>query len=727
MPDPRRAARAAAAATTSAALLACAAPRPAAAGPVVRAREPASGGRALLGSGTYMWAEVVSGSCSIEHNCVQSPNYPMLYGNWATCEIAVNVDAASPIHVEHWDVQDDKLYVNNAAFDDDTSGPEGVVPTADILWTANAQTAGTGWRLCDVGTGAPTLAPTLPPTSAPTLSPTPTPASTTVITTTGSAATATTVTAVPTAASTATTSTGLVPSSTASGAGLPSTTAVTATGPTATTTTAGTSASLDEGAATATATTASTTETSTTFWMPQSPPAEDFAQVSSSVRFLLALGGASVDPGRVAVGVQRAVAERLAVPEAEVEILDTRLALPDGGAARRLGQARSAATATEVEVEFQLGAADMGEATEYQWRLEWGGGGGAPGFAASLAQALRAAGLGEVLVDDVSFAAAAVVCPCPPGYGRVLPCDEGECLRCEPNEFGGAEGVCAVCADGMRPSGSREECQPCAPDSAGTSGQCGRCHEGSEPNAERTACVNEEWLGLTESEWTALGVVAGVLGLLFTMGGIRCCSKFSKITRAASIVRGRSYSMQRPSMSSLGSRRSLGSKASEEIVSEITCRIDELTEDEQEAVASHLWAKRSRSRAGSSSPASSRRGGAEKGSGAALDTSSPACAGKTPRKAGALPQLLAGSDGQASTGGGPAEQSPWTWRSSRPDWSPTPTEDTPRSTSRGRWQCEKSNGSVVRSRSEPFVRGSDGGSGGPGSGEDAGGNTDIAI
>ena len=69
---------------------------------------------------------------------MSSTNYPNAnYPNYDACTIAVNASNTVPIHVVDFNTEGwyDKLWVNGIAYSG-TTGPQGIVPTQNITWSA---------------------------------------------------------------------------------------------------------------------------------------------------------------------------------------------------------------------------------------------------------------------------------------------------------------------------------------------------------------------------------------------------------------------------------------------------------------------------------------------------------------------------------------------------------------------------------------------------------------
>jgi len=105
--------------------------------------------------------DIVSGGCSLEGDCVESPGYPQNYGHDQTCQINVDQNAwvGKGIQVESFNTEEnfDKLTVNGNVYHGST-GPASITPTGQILWSADFSVATKGWKLCAV-----TVTTTTPP------------------------------------------------------------------------------------------------------------------------------------------------------------------------------------------------------------------------------------------------------------------------------------------------------------------------------------------------------------------------------------------------------------------------------------------------------------------------------------------------------------------------------------------------------------------------------------
>ncbi|CAK0807760.1 unnamed protein product [Prorocentrum cordatum] len=96
----------------------------------------------------HMWA-AVSGECSLNGTCVESPNFPQNYGVDQTCILEINFELAGPIHVESFNTETyfDYLLVNDVKYFG-TNGPHGITPSSSVFWCSDTHVAQSGWRLC---------------------------------------------------------------------------------------------------------------------------------------------------------------------------------------------------------------------------------------------------------------------------------------------------------------------------------------------------------------------------------------------------------------------------------------------------------------------------------------------------------------------------------------------------------------------------------------------------
>ncbi|CAK0889241.1 unnamed protein product [Prorocentrum cordatum] len=110
----------------------------------------------------HMWANVL-GQCTLDGTCVQSLNYPQDYGTDQSCTVEIDELRAAPIVAVGFETEQyfDTVTVNGQAYSG-TSGPSGVTPTTDLLWSSDFIVGNIGWRLC-----MPALTPAPPPAPAP--------------------------------------------------------------------------------------------------------------------------------------------------------------------------------------------------------------------------------------------------------------------------------------------------------------------------------------------------------------------------------------------------------------------------------------------------------------------------------------------------------------------------------------------------------------------------------
>uniref|UniRef100_A0A7S1S1Z8 CUB domain-containing protein n=1 Tax=Alexandrium catenella TaxID=2925 RepID=A0A7S1S1Z8_ALECA len=96
---------------------------------------------------------VESGNCRVDSNgCATSTNYPAGYPDNDKCVIKVSEGATTPLHMEDFstELQYDSLTVNGASYSG-TMGPEGVVPSGNIVWEADSVMDFAGWKMCPTG------------------------------------------------------------------------------------------------------------------------------------------------------------------------------------------------------------------------------------------------------------------------------------------------------------------------------------------------------------------------------------------------------------------------------------------------------------------------------------------------------------------------------------------------------------------------------------------------
>lgn len=143
---------------------------------------------------------IISGDCEVSpgnSECLESLNYPEYYDNSAKCIVRAT-EHSGPIRIEDWNTEStyDTLTVNNKKYAMKNSASsstvrfaelDGIVPTGDLVWSADSSQTKKGWKICVEKQGpippptpvpptpAPTSAPTPAPTPEPTLAPTPEP------------------------------------------------------------------------------------------------------------------------------------------------------------------------------------------------------------------------------------------------------------------------------------------------------------------------------------------------------------------------------------------------------------------------------------------------------------------------------------------------------------------------------------------------------------------------
>eukprot|EP00959_Pyramimonas_sp_CCMP1952_P323643 6773208-Pyramimonas_sp.AAC.1 len=84
-----------------------------------------------------MWG-AITGPCTLDGTCVESPNYPQNYGTDEGCTLEIDLGAAAPIVVESFNTESyfDTLTVNGVSYSGSV-GPSGITPTADIVWSSD--------------------------------------------------------------------------------------------------------------------------------------------------------------------------------------------------------------------------------------------------------------------------------------------------------------------------------------------------------------------------------------------------------------------------------------------------------------------------------------------------------------------------------------------------------------------------------------------------------------
>lgn len=121
--------------------------------------------------------EITEGACTIEDQCVLSPNEPAKYPNSASdpaCEVTgrnpqhlkkctpdcvITVTDPRPLSVEMFYVETnyDALYVNDKMYTGRgvEYGPQNVVATSEIKWFADSSVSFSGWKICKEGSWPP--------------------------------------------------------------------------------------------------------------------------------------------------------------------------------------------------------------------------------------------------------------------------------------------------------------------------------------------------------------------------------------------------------------------------------------------------------------------------------------------------------------------------------------------------------------------------------------------
>jgi len=100
----------------------------------------------------FMWW-VASGPCGIDDNgCITSGNYPAKYSPLEQCQIGVDTEKATPIHVKVFETERkyDALKVNGVIYSG-SRAPNGIIPSSTIFWGADSKDEKKGWKLCPRG------------------------------------------------------------------------------------------------------------------------------------------------------------------------------------------------------------------------------------------------------------------------------------------------------------------------------------------------------------------------------------------------------------------------------------------------------------------------------------------------------------------------------------------------------------------------------------------------
>jgi len=93
---------------------------------------------------------VASGDCTVDsRGCAMTPGYPSDYPVDSSCTLDVSAGSSMPLHVEEFatELNFDFLTVNGEAYSG-SSGPEGIVPSGQITWSADYSVSQSGWKLC---------------------------------------------------------------------------------------------------------------------------------------------------------------------------------------------------------------------------------------------------------------------------------------------------------------------------------------------------------------------------------------------------------------------------------------------------------------------------------------------------------------------------------------------------------------------------------------------------
>ena len=94
--------------------------------------------------------EVLSGNCTVSHDCVMSPNFPANYDNYQHCTFQML--SPGPLTVEHFDTEGghDILTLNGHQFSGglESRDFEDIIPSGNIEWASDKSNTLSGWKLC---------------------------------------------------------------------------------------------------------------------------------------------------------------------------------------------------------------------------------------------------------------------------------------------------------------------------------------------------------------------------------------------------------------------------------------------------------------------------------------------------------------------------------------------------------------------------------------------------
>mmetsp|Transcript_58854 Transcript_58854/g.192006 ORF Transcript_58854/g.192006 Transcript_58854/m.192006 type:complete len:608 (-) Transcript_58854:487-2310(-) len=83
---------------------------------------------------------------TLDDGCVTSPNYPEPYGNSQHCDIPYTIGKINVVDFSS-ERGYDSLTLNGQTYSG-THGPQGVVPTTNIVWSSDSSVTAHGWKIC---------------------------------------------------------------------------------------------------------------------------------------------------------------------------------------------------------------------------------------------------------------------------------------------------------------------------------------------------------------------------------------------------------------------------------------------------------------------------------------------------------------------------------------------------------------------------------------------------
>ncbi|CAJ1379694.1 unnamed protein product [Effrenium voratum] len=92
---------------------------------------------------------ILSGSCTTDGKCIQSPGYPQNYPAEEGCAIQVAASNTDPLVAQAFSTEEDwDLLVVNGNLYSGTRSPDGEVPQGTVSWQPDSSINAAGWRLC---------------------------------------------------------------------------------------------------------------------------------------------------------------------------------------------------------------------------------------------------------------------------------------------------------------------------------------------------------------------------------------------------------------------------------------------------------------------------------------------------------------------------------------------------------------------------------------------------